>query len=283
MSKKIAGYPCWLTLSEDRTSFSLDPARAATIRRIFEMSRDGLGCYTIAKQLNEQNVASFGTSGRWEQSTIDKMLRSRSVLGEHRPTGPVGPTRAAAYRTEEVILGFYPAAIDEELFNAVQRAREENSRTRRGRRGSLITNLFGRRITCLHCWAPVRLHRGEADQRSMVCSTVLDGGHCHRFGWSYPDFEAAVLETVLESPVAQVAGSPLVEAIRALPTADPYLGRQEVEKQLRKSINFIGMAAGGHKPEPRKPDAIIKRNKPGRYLEIGLQNWPERYRSNEFG
>lgn len=267
---KIAGYPRWLTLSSDRTSFSLEPERASTIRRIFEMSRDGLGCYTIAKQLNEQKVPAFGTSGQWEQSTIDKMLRSRAVLGEHRPKGPVGPKRTSDHETNEVIVGFYPAAIDEALFDEVQRARVENGRTRRGRKGRLITNLFGKMVTCFYCQAPVRLHRGNAELRAMVCTTVLNAGNCVRFGWSYPDFERVVLQTIVSLDRENLL--PLKTAIAALPTAHAYLGRQEVEKLLRRSVKSLRMASGGEEPRATSSNARIRRNQPGRFIEIAFDD-----------
>ena len=196
MNRKIIGYPQWLTISRDRTSFTLNPENAAIIRKIFEMSRDGLGCYTIAKQLNDQKVPAFGPSGRWDQSTIDKMLKNRAVVGDLQPTSYESKAKKAAYE-EPPVPNFYPAAIDEELFNATQIARQINGSTGRGRKGQFVTNLFGKMVTCLHCGGPVRFH-SNGHRKSMICSTALEAGPCYRFRWSYPDFEAAVFETIIE-------------------------------------------------------------------------------------
>jgi hypothetical protein len=266
MTRKIGGYPRWLTLSEDRTSFSLLPERAAIIRKIFEMSCSGLGCYTIARQLNDQNVPAFGTSGRWDQSTIDKMLRNRAVLGELQPTSYASKIKKAAYE-EPPFPGFYPAAIDEELFNTTQAARERNGHTARGRKGQFVTNLFGKMVTCLHCKAPVRFH-SNVHRKSMICSTVLDSGPCYRLGWTYPHFEAAVFETIIGLEGHEQGIDRLIELIRILPDADKYYARIEIAKELRESVQFLGMAAAGQNPKPTLPDAMIKRNIPGRYLKI---------------
>src|SRR5271157_4949139 len=138
MVKKLSAGPSWLGLSDDRSAFVFMPDRAEIVRRIFELSLSGLGCYTIAKQLNDKKVPAFGPSGRWEQSTVHKMLASRATIGEHQPK---------IYRGgQECLVGapipnYYPAVIEEDLFLAVQRARQNNLQKRRGRKGKYVTNL----------------------------------------------------------------------------------------------------------------------------------------------
>ena len=82
MPKKIMNTPGWLALNEDRTAFVYLPDRAEIVREIFDLSIGGLGGYSIAKLLNSRNVPSFGTSGKWDQSTIHNMLTSRAPIGE---------------------------------------------------------------------------------------------------------------------------------------------------------------------------------------------------------
>jgi hypothetical protein len=82
MAKKFKKAPGWLGLSEDRTSFVYIPERAQIVRQIFDLSIAGMGGYTIAKLLNSKNVPAFGTSKRWDQSTIHNML-----IPTEQPTG----------------------------------------------------------------------------------------------------------------------------------------------------------------------------------------------------
>ncbi|WP_409410524.1 recombinase family protein [Bradyrhizobium sp. AUGA SZCCT0160] len=43
-----------------------------------------MGGYTIAKLLNSKQIPAFGTSKRWDQSTIRNMLSSRATIGEYQ-------------------------------------------------------------------------------------------------------------------------------------------------------------------------------------------------------
>ena len=84
MPKKIKNTPGWLALNEDRTAFVYLPDRAEIVREIFDLNIGGLGGYSIAKLFNSRNVPAFGTSGKWDQSTIHNMLTNRATIGEYQ-------------------------------------------------------------------------------------------------------------------------------------------------------------------------------------------------------
>ena len=112
------------------------PDRAAIVKEIFELSVAGLGGYTIANRLNSTKVPAFGPSPIWDQSTIHNMLRNRAAIGEHQPKRLQNGKRIAE---GSPIPNFYPAAIDESLFQAAQVARRNNLSSGRGRKGKIIT------------------------------------------------------------------------------------------------------------------------------------------------
>ena len=133
MIKKIKNAPGWLGLSEDRTEFIYLPDRAEIVEYIFQLSIAGLGGYTIAKLLNKKEVPAFGTSKKWDQSTIYNMLSSRATIGEYQ--------KKRVFEGKEVPVGepipnYYPAVIDKQIFEAAQTARRDNLSMRRGRRAS---------------------------------------------------------------------------------------------------------------------------------------------------
>src|ERR1700712_1076680 len=132
MPKKLSACPGWLKLSDDRTSFILTPDRAEVVRGIFDDSIAGLGSYTIAKRLNAKKVPPFGTSGRWDPSTVDNMLRSRATIGEHQPKQY---RKRKAFPTGNPVRDYYPAVIEESIFEAAQVARQKNLASSRGRKG----------------------------------------------------------------------------------------------------------------------------------------------------
>ena len=193
-SGRLTACPAWLELSEDRMSFVFLPDRAEIVRQIFEMSVAGLGGYTIANQLIAKKVPAFGPSPNWDQSTIHNMLTNKATIGEHQPKRyennkefPVG----------EPIPNYYPAVIGEDLFSRAQEARRKNLASGRGRKGRLITNLFGGLLTCAYCAAPVRF-QSNGNAKSLICSTVLQERGCYRMAWTYRSFEDSFFKLVTE-------------------------------------------------------------------------------------
>jgi hypothetical protein len=274
MEKKFKNCPSWLSLSEDKKSFVFLSDRAEVVRRIFELSLSGLGCYTIAKQLNDKKVPAFGPSGKWDQSTIHNMLVSRATIGEHQPKKyPNG---------REHIIGapvpdYYPPVIDEGLFVAVQRARQRNLRSGRGRKGKYVTNLFPKLLTCSHCGGPVRFHSNKT-YKSLICVMVLEGRGCFRRAWSCKDFEESLfrflvdLETdksTTESEREVLSG--LIPHIRALDGPNLYDARMGIATTLRKAIGELKVGSAGLSPVSSVPTDRILRDQPGRFFEVRLQ------------
>jgi DNA invertase Pin-like site-specific DNA recombinase len=105
----------------------LDPARAAVVRRIFEMTAAGAGKGVIAKTLNLDGVPCFGASAHWHPSYVSKILRSPTVIGHivpHIETRDIDPKTKAEGKMHRVaqkaIEGYFPACVDVELFEQVQ-------------------------------------------------------------------------------------------------------------------------------------------------------------------
>jgi hypothetical protein len=275
MAKKLSACPGWLGLSEDRQSFVYLPDRAATVRMIYDLSVAGLGGYTIAKQLNAKNVPVFGPSPKWDQSTIHNMLSNRATVGEHQPKRyrenkefPVG----------DPIPNYYPAVIEECLFQAAQAARKKNLASGRGRKGRLITNLFAGLPTCAYCRSSVKFYSNGKD-KSLICSTVLAGQGCYRMAWSYRNFENSFFEFLKSREPDRTTGpeerktlESLVSHIRALSGPGVYDARMGIAIVLKATVAELKIASAGSPPTAGKPDARIKRDGPGRHFEIRFRN-----------
>jgi Recombinase len=277
MAKKLMGCPGWLELSDDRTSFIFRPDRAEIVRAIFESSISGLGGYTIAKQLNAKKVPAFGPSPKWDQSTIHNMLRNRATIGEHQPKRIRNGKRVP---DGDPIPGFYPAAIDDSLFHAAQVARQNNLASGRGRKGTLLTNLFRGIPTCAYCASPV-LFKSKSNIKSLICSRVIEKRGCFRFAWSYQDFERSFLDFVTNSqsalttaPTPGEALAELVSHIRSLSGLDVYDARVGIAKSLKAIVSDLKIAPAGPAPVAGKPDARIRLDRAGRYFEVRFQNGP---------
>ena len=264
-AKKLTHCPAWLRLSEDRTSFVFMPDRAKVVREIFELSIAGFGGYTIARRLNANGVPAFGPSPKWDQSTIHNMLRNRATIGEYQP-GKYRDKRP----TEIPVRDYYPAVIEESLFNAAQQARERNLRSGRGRKGRLITNLFAGLITCGYCSGQVKLHR-NGQGNSLICETVLERGECHRFRWTLQDFENSFFECLekneVDSRISLVLAR-LRAAERGKTEHEIYEARAEMVQILRATVSKLTILSAGMAPSASKPGADIRRDHPNRSFTV---------------
>jgi DNA invertase Pin-like site-specific DNA recombinase len=104
--------PFWLTLKDKR--YVLVPEKVALVRRIFTMLVAGDSINHISKTLNEEKVPCPGKGKQWTSSYISaQLLGKKLVLGEYQPRLRREGKQVA---TGEPIIGYYPPAIDAELY-----------------------------------------------------------------------------------------------------------------------------------------------------------------------
>jgi hypothetical protein len=269
--KKITACPGWLALTHERTSFVLVPERVKVVRDVFELSISGLGGYSIAKLLNERQVPAFGPSGRWDQSTIHNMLSSRATIGEHQPSKYVNNK---PHPIGKPIPGYYPAVVDEHMFDAAQRAREKNLAYGRGRKGRFVTNIFAGLPTCLYCGSPIEF-RSNGPDKSLMCSRLLDGQACFRNAWTCKNLERSLFDFIhrcAQAPDNEMAEweslCELRNHIEQLTGPNLYDARIALSVALRRRVEELKLASAGPSPTASRPDAKIKRDVPGRYFVI---------------
>ena len=183
--------PSWLKLSKNRKSFEVIQDKAATVVRLFEMARDGYGSFSTTRVLNSEQVPNLTDSKSWSKSSIEKILVSRSVLGEFQPHRK---PRGTTIRTVEghPIPDYYPRILDDDLFNAVQAQRDQRRIGGRGRRGNNVANLFSRKAYCHYCGAPIHMvDKGDGPRggKYLRCSAAIRAYNCTAGSWRYADFE----------------------------------------------------------------------------------------------
>jgi hypothetical protein len=275
-SKKISACPSWLELSEDRRSFVYLEDRAEIVRKIFELSIGGLGSYAITNFLEKQGIPPFGSSQKWDHTTIDSMLRNRAVLGEYQPKSYAGG-RSKGIPTGPPVPDYYPAVIDEDTFQKAQAARQQNLMTSRGRKGNDLANLFGGLTTCAYCGSEVRFLSSHP-YKSLVCAKVLDENGCTKTAWSYQDFEANVLQFLAHPALLDSAEPSRKDELRSLvgdivrlgDDGDPYVLRYSIALSLRKIVTRLTLSSSGATPGNRLADAAVRRDVKGRFYELRL-------------
>jgi DNA-binding CsgD family transcriptional regulator len=266
MIKKIKNAPSWLGLSSNRESFIYLPERAEIVRMIFELSIGGFGGVAIAQLLNKKQIPGFGSSKKWDQSTIHNMLTNRATIGEYQRKQTVNGKEEAV---GDSVPNYYPAVIDPDTFAAAQIARRKNMDNRSGRRGKVITNIFFGLASCRYCSQPIKFKSNGAD-KSLVCSSLLlRAGKCPRYAWTYGDFENVFFDAV--QVAAQPEFSQMVQVLRKddLDSDVELLeARMNMARFLRVSIKALTVAVAGAEPPPPKPHLIIRRDHPARFFEV---------------
>jgi DNA invertase Pin-like site-specific DNA recombinase len=191
--------PYWLKPSEGDTGFNLIPERVDVVKRIFQMSIDGIGTATIVKRLNGENVPLFSPkSDGWQTSYIQKVLSNRAVYGELQ----LNIQRDGVLSAYDVIPDYYPAIMTKEDWLLAASIRE-GRRSRGGvAKGEGLSNLFSGLLKCGYCGGPMNMSanmkkkaNGEIRRtRYVACSKGRRGAGCYFIQWNYDDLESLILQ-----------------------------------------------------------------------------------------
>lgn len=171
--------PSWIKLVGGK--MTLDQARAKVVRQIFEWSAKGFGQRVITRKLAEAGTAPIGGASIWHESFIQKLLTSRTVLGEYQPCVHQEGVRVPA---GEPIKNYYPAVVTPELWEQ-SRAAMRGRRHQRGR----ITRKVGNLFTGLVYEDGVRSHHHAKDRWGAIMRTPAHTSP----GFKYTHFERVVL------------------------------------------------------------------------------------------
>ncbi|MDD2941766.1 MAG: recombinase family protein [bacterium] len=202
--------PYWLKPAEGDVGFEFIPERVEVVKRIFQMSRDGVGSATIVKTFNQEGVPLFSekVSG-WQNSYVEKILQNPAVYGElHlqlQRDGEVTPL--------DIVPDYYPAIMTKEEWRIVADARAAR-RTRGGvSKGANLSNLFSGLLKCGYCGGSMHMggyvetRRGKHKRSKYIaCSPARRGLGCKFIQWEYTDFERLVLRFCKTVDFSRVLG-----------------------------------------------------------------------------
>jgi DNA invertase Pin-like site-specific DNA recombinase len=257
--------PYWLKPAQADNGFELIPDRVNVVKRVFQMSHDGVGNGTIAKTLNSENVPTFsGKETGWHKSYIQKILINPAVYGELR----LFLQRDGEKTPVEVIADYYPAVISKEEWLITASSRD--SRREKGgiRKGKQLSNLFSGLIHCGYCvgsmtmgsYTNVRLNGDRIDKRHIHCSTALRGLGCKCIRWEYTNLERLVLQFCKVVDFSQVLGVnrttelDINEAMQRLER-----NKQEILGLNKRNQSLVDILENNNQGEP--PQLILDRIK----------------------
>lgn len=192
-----ARVPAWITLSPTG-SYALIPWRAATVKKIFDLCREGLGVNRITAWLraHAEEYLPFGSSGDWTAPYVRHILASRVPIGEYQPRR--GNNRKST-PDGAPIANYFPAVVSEDEWRVAQ-ACIAGRKLAGGRPGSKEANLFTGIVFEAVSRLPMSIAAGPRNKdgdRLRYLVTARRGLSCQRSGGlPYQHFEEAILDTV---------------------------------------------------------------------------------------
>lgn len=250
--------PYWLKPSEGDQGFEFIPERVEVVKRIFQMSKDGMGNATIVKRLNGEKVPPFSdkTDG-WQNSYVQKVLSSPAIYGEFQPN----LQRDGLMTACDSIKDYYPALMTKEDWLLVSSIRKDR-KTRGGGvgKGKNRSNLFSSLLKCGYCGGKMNMgghvsKKANGVKRSskyVACSSARRGNGCNYIQWEYGDFENQVLQFCKSVDFAKVlnvksnSGQEVDEARKKV----IRLGLEIAEHQskLQHLVHALESGGGGESP-----------------------------------
>lgn len=265
MTKKI---PFWLSLSDLHGDFVVNEEAAATVRRVFELAKAGLGYWKIAQTLNAEGVPSpsarsykkaqkDGFERLWATSSVGALLHNESVIGnlvlpevKLVVTDDEPPPEPVPYRLD----GYYPRIIDDALFYAVQTQRPAP----KGRASPYKTNLFTGLLRCGYCGGPLQVDtrtKGDSRTSTIRCTRKRKGLECQSTPWPYSNFEESFFQFVNEVRVVDILMPSQDQRQAELQGKADKLKAEQVAK--RTSIDRLMRQIEGMESAPRSLSARI--------------------------
>jgi hypothetical protein len=188
--------PAWLRWEGD--GWAVDEEKAATVRRVYRMTLDGMGEHRIAETFNREGVPVLGRGNGWHRSAVAKLLRNQAVIGNLVP-GRIEHRDGRKVRVlEEPIEGAFPAIIEEADWLAVRALKDGHAPAARGRGAKApLANLLGGLAKCPVCGsAMTRVSKGnrkKAGKPKLVCTRAKRGAGCDYHAVPLDKVEAAVV------------------------------------------------------------------------------------------
>jgi DNA invertase Pin-like site-specific DNA recombinase len=238
-----AKVPAWLKAEVGKKAVAI-PEHAKTVARIFELAGLRLGAKRIVRALEEEKRRPFGKNTEWSPEYVQKILRSRAVLGEYQPHKLVGKKRVPV---GEPISDYYPAVVTPLAFKAARDSVEAKTRFRKdGRRGygggNYNANLLFSPVYDRDNGVPMYHNPGKKGEYPRLESRWRVGWRQHSVRLA--DFEAVMLRLLPEldwSAIAEESDAPEVTQARA--ELDGVLS--EIDRRKGRLVSLERLVAEG--------------------------------------
>jgi len=180
--KRLGGVPAYGYMVDplDKHKLVINPETAPIIRRMFQMSAEGMGIYKIAKTLTLEGIptpkdstSGIYTGAEWGTSIIAKMLKSRVYLGNMVSNKHIKPSFKSnkRVRTDESewveVTGVHEPIVEQDIFDLVQRRFGVKKRPSSSNPG--FENIFVGLAKCFDCGSSLTISRHSGNGTVYLC------------------------------------------------------------------------------------------------------------------
>lgn len=191
--------PAWLRYDASNKVEAIEE-RVRVIKNIYQKTLDGWGKIRVCTWLDEQGIEPWGvgekkSAGGWQPSYIVRLLSARTIIGEFQAHKMSNGRRSKRVPAGEPAIGYYPAIIDRQTFDAVQHLRRPDPRGRATTIKNLFTGLVfdGKSGAICHIEHHGRKGGKNNDRKSYLATArVLRAKH-GTISWRYDWFEYSFL------------------------------------------------------------------------------------------
>lgn len=254
--------PYWMKPLPGDSGFELILERVEIVKRIFAMSKSGIGVHTITKRLNQEKIPPFSqkTDG-WQNSYIQKILNSPAVYGELQCSLQ---RDGAITNTGDPISNYYPALMSKEEWLQHKSLRQDR-RSRGGTsKGITLSNLFSGLLKCGYCNGSMvmgsHMKKGEKKPaRYICCSRARRGAGCeHYTQWSYSELESWIIKFCKSMDYAAILNKPIASHLEVDAIEQQILGVQDRRTSNQSKIKNLMLALEDSAIDS-KPAVLVQR------------------------
>lgn len=244
--------PAWIQIVDGERQL-IEP-RAKGIRRVFELLADGYGMSLAVKKLTEEGVAAIGCSGRWTKAYIHRLLLDRRTLGD------LQPRRIDGSPAGDVIKGYYPSVVSEELFLKV-RSEMRRRKVKAGKVTDRVELFSGLLKDARDGEAYYTGTRSEqAGGYRVLLNMGAHIGTARTWSFPLPSFERAILSCLSEISPAEILGKQ-IDTSEVAELAEQFSSLEAKEAELEDELlnGHIPSLARGLRKVRDELDALSER------------------------
>ncbi|MBV7539064.1 recombinase family protein [Duganella sp. sic0402] len=198
--------PWWLKASEDRTHYEIIEEKAEIVRKMFQMSKNGMGGWSIVRHLNEQGIPTIQRAKYWSSSSVNFTLKNIAAIGVLQ----LDQDHNGQTTTNTFVEDYYPPVIDKSIFYEVQALRKERDRDTgsisAGRKGRYL-NIFQGIVKCGYCGTGMHVRNRSATRPgNLYCGKSLEGAGCIGTSYNIGDLETEFMQFTRELDTLRILG-----------------------------------------------------------------------------